>query len=64
MRRDNLPHLVVAVLLIVVEIFTLTAAVGLLGGAALITALAAAIFCLRACLKNIFITKNKSCFCQ
>jgi membrane protein implicated in regulation of membrane protease activity len=34
---------VVAVLLIVVEIFTLTAAVGILGGAALITALTAAL---------------------
>ena len=35
--------LIAAVLLVVVEIFTLTAAVGLLGGAALITALAAAL---------------------
>jgi membrane protein implicated in regulation of membrane protease activity len=35
--------LIAAVLLVVVEVFTLTAAVGLLGGAALITALAAAL---------------------
>jgi membrane protein implicated in regulation of membrane protease activity len=35
--------LIVAVILVVVEVFTLTAAVGLLGGAALITALTAAV---------------------
>jgi membrane protein implicated in regulation of membrane protease activity len=34
---------IVAVLLVVVEVFTLTAAVGLLGGAALVTALTAAL---------------------
>jgi membrane protein implicated in regulation of membrane protease activity len=35
--------LIAAVLLVIVEVFTLTAAVGLLGGAALITALTAAL---------------------